>query len=256
MENDILFKNEDVCILTPSSTRGVIIFTNVTARFGGDPKNVCEDGLFSYNELSRKYPEYKLQYRKEINETHNDLIFFRAPYNSDVSTFKSSYGKNVKDMLSNFLPQTIVTIRVDPNETYVYSSEIRAKGRLTDLKRSRILMTEYLEKIKNIPKDYIKNGKDMYSNIITYKKIYKNTLPHRKQRNNWIEIDRSELTYPEIMHFNIEKNTEVVVKLPNIPPSWFVDCINNGIKNKGGRINKRKTIRKKYIKYTRKTYKN
>jgi hypothetical protein len=64
-------------------------------------------------------------------------------------------------MLSKYSPETCVTIRIDPEKTYVYSSEIRAIGKYPDLLRSRIPMTVYLDKLRNMPKDYSRNGKNM-----------------------------------------------------------------------------------------------
>lgn len=255
MSDDILFQNSDVCILKPDSTRGIIIFTSVSSRFGKNSKSVCEEGLFSYNELRKRHPEYKLPNRSgaHINASHNDLIFFRAPYTNDTTTFESSYGMTLEKMINKYSP-TFATIRVDPEKTYVYSSEIRAIGKYTDLLQSRILMTDYLLKLKNMPKEYFKNGKDMYANIIKYEKKFKNapkvkfpTFNNFEGFSSFSEVE-SNSKYPELKYFPIERNVEVVVKIPHIPPEWFVNCITIET-SKGG---KRKTIRKKYKHKTRK----
>jgi hypothetical protein len=246
MSDDILFENDDVCILKPDSTRGIVVFTHIdSTRFGGDPKDVCKEGLLSYNEIRKRHPEYKLPNRtgSQINHTHNDLIFFRAPFNNDVSSFKTSYGTTLQNMLRKNVPDAYVTIRIDPKKTYVYSSEIRALGKYPDLLQSRLIMTDYLRRLKNMPpNNYFNNDKIMYTNIIEYRRVRKSPIFTSIYNNNYS-------TYPELTNFEIGKNVEVVVKIPHIPPEWFVECISNEIIKKGG---KRKTCKRKYRKNTRK----
>lgn len=278
--SDILFQDRDVCILKPDSDRGILIYTISRPRFGGNTKTVCQEGLLSYNELLKRHPEYKLKPRLGlyINSNHNDLIFFRAPFTSDVNSFESSYnGESPKDMLSKYSPETIVTIRIDPDLTWVYSSEIRVMGSYSNLLRSRIPMRAYLEKLKTMPKEYLKNGKNMYANIITYEKVFKNSknVPvsrsifnnwglsnnnwnpnndygYNNEEENYENYEENEYNndnkgnrggaYPLVKHFPIERNAEVVVKIPHIPPEWFVSCDSNNIA-KGGH-NKCRTLKK------------
>ena len=219
--SDVLFENFDVCILNPTSPRGILIFTVRTS------KNICDEGILSYNEVRRRYPERGLQNRKSgiIDSRHNDTIFFRAPYNSDTTTFETSYDlKPPKEMLLKGISQSIALLRIDPAKTFVYSSELRVVGNYYDLRRSRISMTDYLSRIRGhstLPLEY---GEKMCSNLITYEKI---------------AIDEFEsCEYPYEDHLPIERMAEVLVELPRIPPEWLFSCDTNSA---GGGKKKRKT---------------
>jgi len=172
--SDVLFQDENVCILNPSSKRGILVFTI------SDSWNICDEGLYSHNELRKVHPELGLKNRNHIDPTHNDLIFFRAPYNSDVSTFESSYdGISPAEMLGTYIKEAIAVIRIDPDKTFVFSSEIRAIGHsvrtipksklLEDLEQSRIPMTKYL-KIINEYSTMSSGSKKIISNLRTYEK--------------------------------------------------------------------------------------
>ena len=198
--SDVLFENFDVCILNPTSPRGILIFTVRTS------KNICDEGILSYNEVRRRYPERGLQNRKSgiIDSRHNDTIFFRAPYNSDTTTFETSYDlKPPKEMLVKGTNQSIALLRIDPAKTFVYSSELRVVGNST------------------LPIEY---GEKMCSNLITYEKI---------------ALDEFEsCEYPYEDHLPIERMAEVLVELPRIPPEWLFSCDTNSA---GGGKKKRKT---------------
>jgi len=218
---DVIFKNDDVCILDPKSERGILIWSI------SKNENICKEGLLSYNFLKKTHPELKLPERPEKTD-HNDLIFFRAPFRSDSRTFESSYGKEPNGIL--FGGETMAIIRVDPMNTFVYSSELREKPATPkDLAESRILLDEYLKRIDGHD---IKFG---LSNLITYEKYTEGAMMKR---------------FP-IVDVPIERNTEVVVKLPHIPPEWFVDCISKP--KKGGKRQTRRKPSKKSKKRGRRT---
>jgi hypothetical protein len=209
-DSDIIFQDENVCILEPTSPRGIIIFT-ISKSW-----NICKEGLLSYNELRKRYPELGLinRSRSHVDPEHNNLIFFRAPYNSDTSTFESSYdGKPPQSMLGKFSKEALAIIRIDPEKTFVFSSETRAKGTYSDLLKSRIPMIDYLTRIKGHKDKFVKYPGKICSNIITYEKN--------------IVSQHFECKYPLEEYLPIERMAEVVVKLPHIPPEWFVGCITN-----------------------------
>jgi len=193
--SDILFKNEDVCILHPQSTRGILVFTSTSG------KDICSEGIFSYNELRNKHPEFGLQNRHMSDLDHNDLIFFRAPYNNDTSTFESSYdNKSPEDMGTG-----IAILRIDPNNTFVYLSEARAHGTYNNLQKSRISMKNYLESA-------IPHLKDFGKGAIRY--FY---IGDTKLSDKLIDAVIEHGSY-------ITRMFEVVVKLPHIPINWLVYC--------------------------------
>jgi len=213
---DILFQDRDVCILNPASKRGLLVFTESKSI------NICDEGLLSYNELRSRHPELGLEDRRMDDPTHNDLIFFRAPYNNDVTTFESSYdGKPPKMLYSN---GSVTVIRIDPSNTFVYLSEARAHGKAGDLQKSRISMDEYLGRIIPFIKGF---GKHPMRYVYTGDKKLSESL---------------------IIHVNsydsaITRFFEVVVKIPHIPREWFVSC---DVKRSGG------NYKEKYLKYKQK----
>jgi hypothetical protein len=242
--DDVLYEDENVCILDPKSKRGVVIFTE------SKNWNICEEGLLSYNELRKRHPELGLKDRADhIDPDHNDLIFFRAPYNSDTSTFESSYdGKSSEKMLVTYRQDTIVTIRVDPERSFVFSSEIRAAGgssedRYVDLQSSRIKMTDYLKKIKGYSEMKSPNNSSIIvSDLITY-----DTFPM---------VDFNGIEEYPLSKIPIERNSEVVVKLPHIPPNWFVSCFTNRdqFKSTGGKSKKTHKRKKRCRRSNTKSY--
>lgn len=249
--DEILFQNEDVCILDPLSKKGVLIYTRSSS------KNICSEGLYSYNELRKVHPELGLNNRGYTDD-HDDLIYFRAPYNYDVTSFTSSYGYNPINLIKYFGMNegSLSIIRIDPDKTYVYSSEVRVyyRGKSDTLNKSRINFNTYLSKIKDNMNVKIIKGYKMASNILTYSKElfpvkYNMHLP-------WIE------------YFPIELNSEVIVKIPHIPLNWMVECykISNNVivstlndKNnnnlRGGNYNNRNISRKRYMRNNNKTSK-
>jgi hypothetical protein len=217
---DILFQDRDVCILKPESKRGILVFT-VSKSI-----NICDEGLLSYNELRKRHPELGLEDRRMDDPTHNDLIFFRAPYNNDVTTFESSYEGTQPISLLYSTNESITVIRIDPSNTFVYLSEARARGEAGDLQKSRISMYEYLERVIPFLKDY---GKNKYKNPMRY-----------------LYTGDKKLSESLIHHVNDESITrffEVVVKIPHIPREWFVSC---DVKRSGG------NYKEKYLKYKQK----
>ena len=212
--SDILFQDADVCILDPKSERGILVFTDSF----GKGKGICSEGLFSYNELRKRHPELGLMERVMPHADHNDLIFFRAPYNNDVSTFKSSYDKTPEEMGPG-----ITVIRIDPEKTFVYLSEARAEGSVADdLAKTRTSMKDYFGTILPL----IKGGMTYY--------IFPGL-------SKFLKSDLKE--YEGI----VNRFFEVVVKLPHIPPEWFVYCkpTGGGFRRKRRRRHTRKTKKRK-----------
>ena len=216
--SDILFQDADVCILDPKSERGMLVFTD-SFRKGRD---ICGEGLFSYNELRKRHPELGLTERVMPHADHNDLIFFRAPYNNDVSTFKSSYDKTPEEMGPG-----ITVIRIDPEKTFVYLSEARESPMTDDLAKTRTSM------------------KDYFGTIIPL--IKGDMLRYAFAKPKGINISES-LIKDLIEHGNrLSRFFEVVVKLPHIPPEWFVYCkpTGGGFRRKRRGRHTRKTKKRK-----------
>ena len=166
---DILFCDNDVCILKQEIKKGlncIVIFTNYT-----QPKNMpalCETGLKTGYQLQKEG-------LKCINFGRNiihDYIFFRAPYYFNIIDYTtinteiiSSYGEEHQ------YKATQIWIRIDPERTFVYSSEIRAVYQPhfyynspdyllaidNEFKKSRKIISEYKDDIKFVYNLYTSN---------------------------------------------------------------------------------------------------
>jgi hypothetical protein len=253
--NDILFCDNDVCILKPEIKKGIVIFTNYT-----QPKNMpslCESGLKT---------GYQLQ-KEGINFGRNiihDCIFFRAPYYSNIIDYTtinteiiSSYGEEHQDKA------TQIWIRIDPERTFVYSSEIRAAYHPhfyynspdylhaidNEVKKSRKIMTNYLQiindnlKIISKYKNDIKFVYNLYtSNVLLISSINNINYPFNNKmiinRNKYfinypfnnINYPFNNINYPfnninyPFNNIPINRNSEVLVKIPHLTSNYFVKC--------------------------------
>ena len=196
--SDILYQGRnnnnsdiDITILKPKSEKGIEVFTIVGYTPVTNVKDVCEGGLKSFNRLKEITPELKLKRRSnkylQTDPYHDDYIYFRAPYtyspkNNNSSTFEELYDeKTYKDIIKN-KADYLVSIKVDPENTYVFHS----KYRLSDNPyKDKMLLKDYLLKLKSGDIEDI----DIY-------------------------------------------DMEIVAKIPEIPPEWFVVCHKKSAKNK------------------------
>lgn len=201
-----MYKDSFVCILKPEVKKGIIIYSNFNQPQGMDSlKNL---GL----KTGKKLQEEGINFgRTKIHP----YIFFRAPQysnNIDYTTVEteidSSYGK-LTDIA------TKVFIRVDPNRTYTFSSEIRIhyydnNNDITEnvVNRSKMSLSDYL-KIINDNKQIINNvnhtNEQILYNLFTSKAII---LP-KKYR------------YNEKFYINF-LSREILVPIPHLTSNYFV----------------------------------
>ena len=211
VEEDILYKDYDVCILKPNVKKGILIFSNISNI------NTHNEGLKTGEQLKKDGIDFG---RSMI---HN-YSFFRAP------TFLRSINRDsIKSEIESFFEPNIafssplkVWIRIDPKQTFVYSSEIRAKF----LSPFRFGTSEYLD---NLEKEVLKSRKSMieYFQIVeensvllvnANKKPYYNLFSSRVQMfPNTVNPE-----YPWDDE-NINTNSEVLVRVNNLTPNFFVN---------------------------------
>lgn len=215
LPEDILFQDEDVCILRPDVKKGILVFTNYTQPTGMPP--LCEIGLKTGKQLQSE----GVNFRRSMIHPY---IFFRAPYYSTPIDYTSidteiasSFGENQNDVSSR------VWIRVDPDKTYIFSSEIRAKysphmrygtpeyfsALENEVYKSRKSMTKYLQIIRENDIKLVEPGKKKLYNLFT--------------SNAEVFPIAYNLTYPWDSH-NINRQSEVLVRLPHLTPNFFVKC--------------------------------
>lgn len=204
-ENDIMYQDDLVCILRPDVKKGIIIWTNYTQPALTD--SLCDLGLKTGKQLESEGIEFG---RIKIHP----YIFFRAPYYSrdiDYTSVEteiiSSYGEVGKE------PR--IFIRVDPDRTFVFSSEIRTKseGYVNErlIMNSKKTLSKYLQII---------NGN---------MKIKKDAKP---EQTIWYNLFGSQaVLFPTIAlppfpfdNEPIERNSEILVSIPHLTPDYFVLC--------------------------------
>lgn len=207
MDMDIMFQDDLVCILRPYIKKGIIIWSNYT-----QPPNMSSLltlGLKTGKKLKEEGVDFG---RSKIHP----YIFFRAPYllaDIDYSTIEteiiSSFGQELLERVN----ESKVFIRVDPDKTFVFSSEIRvnffneADTKIFDSKKK---LSEYLRIIKiNLEIETLvsnKNKKILYNLKSSEARLFPNTTNPGKLFSN----------------APINRNSEILVSIPHLTSDYFV----------------------------------
>lgn len=210
-QSDIMYQDDLVCILRPNVKKGIIVWTNFEqpAEMG----SLCELGLKTGEQLQKEGIDFG---RSKIHP----YIFFRAPYYSrdidytSVETeINSSYGEGQIERESRAF------IRVDPDKTFVFSSEIRngfkhqawyGKAE-TMIDNSKKTLSKYLEIISNNREiiENVKPGKKIWYNLFTSEAVLFPITARPKEPFD---------DYP------IQTNSEILVSIPHLTPNYFVLC--------------------------------
>ena len=207
-QSDIMYQDDLVCILKPEVKKGIIIWTNFTQPEGMG--SLCELGLKTGIRLHEEGIDFC---RSKIHQ----YMFFRAPsyYSIDID-----YTSVKTEIISSYREWQIgreprVFIRVDPDKTFVFSSEIRAKiewcGKEIMILNSKKTLSKYLQIINDnmkIKKDVKPDQKILY-NLFTSQAVL---FPINKVLN---------LPFNDVP---IEFNSEILVSIPHLTPDYFVLC--------------------------------
>jgi len=210
-QSDIMYQDDLVCILKPEVKKGIIIWTHFTQPEGMG--SLCESGLKTGKQLQIEGIYFG---RTKIHP----YIFFRAPYYSrdidytSVETeINSSYGEG------QIGREQRVFIRVDPDRTFVFSSEIR------DVRKH----SAWVGKAENII-DSSKKTLSKYLEIINNnREIIENVKPDTKILYN---LFTSEVVLFPRLHrprtpfdpIPIERASEILVSTPHLTSDYFVLC--------------------------------
>tara|TARA_B110000858_G_C17779089_1_gene463800 strand:- start:759 stop:1613 length:855 start_codon:yes stop_codon:yes gene_type:complete len=216
-EEDIMYQDDDVCILHPDSQKGIIVWTSFNNPNNG--QHLCDIGL----KTGEKMKENGISFGRSI---YHPYIFFRAPYyapqedevnvTTDVHEIVSYYDKiNLKNK---------AFIRVDPERTYVYSSEIRPKiyhlsqsKQEKKMNQSKMLLTKYLRIIRNnelIEQKELVSNKPIKSGFIY--NLYTGEIMCHKWTNSYSTNNYT--TSPT------NRNWEILVRIPHLTSDYFVLC--------------------------------
>jgi len=209
--NDIMYQDHLVSILKPNVKKGVIIMT----RFN-QPENMeslCVLGLKTGAQLQKEGMEFE-------RRLYHPYIFFRAPYRSpaqmDYSNPEAEIISLYEETVLDEDEDGLVFIRVDPDKTFVFSSQIRTvefnKSKQNEmLERSKKTLTDYLRIIKENSSKTEKYNPGLRYNLFTSRaKIFPNP---RFKSTTWNK-------YP------IHRNSEILVHTPHLTPDYFVLCRN------------------------------
>ena len=211
IETDIIYQDELVCILKPEVKKGIIVWTHYT-----QPKN-CESLRLIGLKTGERLHQEGIDFGRII---YHPYIFFRAPYfskeidySSVESEIYSSYGDNQIDI------EPRIFIRIDPNKTFIFSSELRVKNP-SKIRLSKKIMTDYFE-IINKNKILCSSNESLQPvyNLITSKIV--RFEEYKKKKKLHFSCYR-ETKYNIFDDAPIERNSEILVSIPHLTPDYFV----------------------------------
>lgn len=214
-QSDIMYEDSLVCILRPDVKKGVIVFTNYV-----QPRDTESLRLLGLK-TGKKMHEEGIQFGRTVIHPY---IFFRAPWFSrdiDYSTYEteinSSFGQGQADSNHRCF------IRVDPDKTIVFSSEIRT------ICKPNAIDKEILGSQKTLS-DYLKiiaQNAELYKSIRPMC-VTKKQPAYNLYTSELIPIPNDGISYRELyypmVNTPIERNSEILVSIPHLTPEYFVLC--------------------------------
>ena len=199
-DEDVKYIDPYVCILHPYVNKGVIVWHSYDKKEGID---IEEDGIKSGYLLNKEKNNYG-------RITHHSCIFFRGP--------EKEY-KNVGE-ISKYTNR--IYIRVDPDRTLIFCSEIRTRFRPNcyypsheyecsiwrELIKSRKTLREYFF--------IVEENENLIDIDIDYKVLY-NLYTSRK----CVIHKRANLNYP-YDNININHHSEIIVFIQHLTKDYFI----------------------------------
>ena len=223
IQRDIMYQDNDVTILQPASNRGIIVWTSYSQPESSP--DLCGIGLKTGEQLKKEGVDFG-------RSVYHPYIFFRAPYRNPDKVDKRCYTSEVvpyyDDDLFNYSRHKIF-IRVDPDKTNTYSSEIRVSmpphryhsveyNNL--LAQSRKTLTEYLNVLDENEKLLQNKNQD---ETPVYNLYTSRIQSIHKTRSPFIEHFDNDQHYP-LNVLPVNRTSEILVRLPHLTPDYFVMC--------------------------------
>jgi hypothetical protein len=200
---DIIYQDENVCILKPHVKKGIIVFSNYESNNFDISKVGLKSGLQLYKE--------GIDFGRVVQHPY---IFFRAPYYSLKKIDYSSIETEIASLYGNdqIHIKNTAYIRVNPRNTFVYSSEIRVEycNKLTsyiDNSRKRLSSYLYIINQNKIMEDNIPLDRQIFYNLFSSEACYFILDAHPHKPYNDLPINR---------------NSEILVTNPHLTPDYFV----------------------------------
>jgi len=204
---DVLFEDDYVQILKPDSKKGVLVFHCYQETTDRD---IPSEGLKSGVQLQEEGYDFG---RSRIHP----YIFFRAPHKHqkiDYSTLKTQIDSSYESWV--YTHERTLFLRVNPTRTCVFSSEIRASREPKKFIGSKKAMLKYF--------DIIKRNKEIYSTFNFGSQYPVWNLYDSKISS--VPIERKDFIKFPWCKFPTNTCSEVLVKLPYIPPHWLIEIKN------------------------------
>jgi hypothetical protein len=242
-KTDVLYQDDLVCILKPDVKKGIIVWTHYTQP--NDSETLCTSGLKTGTQMYEEGIKFG-------RTRYHPYIFFRAPYYSqDInyesieSEAESSYGPG--SLGNTSYPK--VWIRVDPDKTFVFSSNIRQNlplanfhiddGRILSAEEqsrthTRFIMKKTDERYNGLYHEYTNSEVEKSKKTLTeYLRIIKGNEYDESEYYNLYTSEKTFLPtlisekdksiYP-IDDTPIERESEILVSIPHLTPNYFVLC--------------------------------
>lgn len=255
LQSDIKYQDDFVCILKPDVKKGIIVWTNFVNPSEAD--SLCNLGIKTGKQLQHEGSIVGVGVGSIVPRGRiHPYSFFRAPYYSrdidytSVETeVNSSYGEGQIGMKQRAF------IRVDPDQTVVFSSEIRAdipgvnfhidSGDLISFRQnynsppthSRFYMPRTDERYSELYNEYYNSELNKSRKLLS---TYLHIIKVNQEIKRWVKSDKklmynlftSQAVEVPIMHkptypFNnwpIERNSEILVSNPHLTEDHFVLC--------------------------------
>ena len=213
-EDDIMYKDDLVCILKPGVKKGIIVWTRVWTNFTQpEGMGLCNLGFKTGEKLKEEGVNFG---RDKIHP----YIFFKAPfysrdidYTSVETEIESSYGEGQSGIHASAF------IRVDPDKTFVFSSEIRDTYKYTVWYGKEDNVINYSKKTLSKYLEIIKKNVEIIKDLNSDEKIWYNLFSSEAVLlSNKLRPEEPYDTAP------IERNSEILVSIPHLTPDYFVLC--------------------------------
>lgn len=202
-KEDIMYKDKLVCILKPNVKKGIIVWTQYNQPTGMD--SLSKIGLKTGKQLHSEGFDFG---RIKIHP----YIFFKAPFYSRPINY-TSVKTEIESSYGELGTEPLIFIRVDPDKTFVFSSEIRVWRRSDEknnlVNNSKKTLTDYLK--------IINDNKKIIEGVEPNKKILYNLFTSRA------ESFPSSVQLREPFDKNpIEEYSEILVSIPHLTQEYFV----------------------------------
>lgn len=205
-KKDIMYQDDLVCILKPNVKKGIIVWTQYKQPTGMD--SLSKIGLKTGRQLHSEGIDFG---RSKIHP----YIFFKAPFYSTPIDY-TSVKTEIESSYGELGTEPRIFIRVDPDKTFVFSSEIRVVWWGYDEK----FLNNLVNNSKKTLSDYLKiinNNRKIIESVEPNKKIMYNLFTSRA------ESFPSRTSPNEPFDKNpIEKNSEILVSVPHLTREYFV----------------------------------